>query len=262
VSQSVLSLPRRGQPAILRLVPSGRSLVIAAALVLLAAGLYGLARETSMFAIRRIDVVGASPELSAQVRSALGTFSGTSLLRIDGAAVIRRADELPAVFSATYDRAFPHTLEVRVISEVPVAVLRRGSDSWLVSARGRVISTTDPTRMHKLPRIWLSANAQVDVGEILQEQSGAATARALAVMSSAGLAGEISWARITAGQLTARLRDGLELRLGPPVDIRVKVAIATAILATLAPPSVGGATYLDVSVLERPVAGRDSQPGG
>jgi hypothetical protein len=51
--------------------------------------------------------------------------------------------------------------------------------------------------------------------------------------------------------LLFRLRSGLEIRLGRPADVRLKLAIARRALRGL--PS--GTTYLDVSVPERPVAG-------
>jgi hypothetical protein len=46
----------------------------------------------------------------------------------------------------------------------------------------------------------------------------------------------------------------VELRLGDPTDVRLKLAIARRALAQLPP----GATYLDVSVPGRPVAGADN----
>ena len=52
-----------GRGALLRLLPTGRSLVIGFGLVLGAAGLYALARVTPMFALQRIEVKGASPAL-------------------------------------------------------------------------------------------------------------------------------------------------------------------------------------------------------
>jgi hypothetical protein len=47
-----------------------------------------------------------------------------------------------------------------------------------------------------------------------------------------------------------RLRSGLELLLGTPVDADLKLAIAARVMPKLTPGSV----YLDVSVPERPVA--------
>ena len=64
----------------------------------------------------------------------------------------------------------------------------------------------------------------------------------------------ISTAFLARGELVFRLRSGLELRLGDPTDVRLKLAIARRALAAL--PT--GATYVDVSVPERPVAGVDN----
>jgi len=125
-----------------------------------------------------------------------------------------------------------------------------------------VISTVDPALVRRLPRIWLPANAQVEVGQVLPDGAGGTDARALGVLSLAGLASNISWVRVKDGQLTAGLRDRLELRFVPPVDLPVKAAIAIAVVKTLSSPATGGPTYLDVSVLERPVAGGDTQPAG
>jgi cell division septal protein FtsQ len=183
-------------------------------------------------------------------------------LRLNGAAVIRRLESLPTVVSATYDRDFPHTLRVRVVAEQPVAVLRRGVSSWLVSERGRVMGTVDPKRYPRLPRIWLSAATQIETGALLADEEGGAAARALAAFAGSGVAPRVLWARAHGGTLTVALRSGLEVRFGPLSDLPLKLAIVKAILPALAAPSAGGPTYLDVAVPERPVAGTNSQPGG
>ena len=259
---SVLSLPRRRPPALLRIVPSGRALLIAGAAVSISAGLYGLARETGMFAIRGVEVDGAPPAVAAQARAALRSFDGASLLSLDGTAVVQKLEALSTIRSATYDRAFPHTLRVDVVPEVPVAVLRRGASSWLVSARGRVIAQTDRLRSRSLPRIWLPAGAAIDVGGILADEDGGAAARALTAFSPSGFPRRVAWARVDAGSLRLGLRSGLELRFGPPTELPLKIAVAQSILPTLALPSLGGPTYLDLSVPDRPVAGTNAQPGG
>ena len=64
------------------------------------------------------------------------------------------------------------------------------------------------------------------------------------------------------GQITLGLQGGLEIQLGVPIDLRLKIAIARSILPTLALPGKGGPDYLDVTVPERPVAGRNPQPSG
>ncbi len=246
----------------LRFAPSGRSLAIGASVVLLAAGLYGLARETSMFAVRSIEVDGASPTLAGEIRAELRSFDGRSLVSLNAGEVAQRIDRLAAVRSSVVDRSFPHTLRIHVVPEMPVAVLRRGAESWLVSARGRVIATLPPRARHDLPRIWLPTRTQIATGAFLTDQSGALAAHSLAAFVGSGFSSRIAFVRALDGQITLGLRGGLEIKLGLPIDLRLKVAIARGILPTLALPAAGGPDYLDITVPERPVAGRNPQPSG
>lgn len=261
MAQSVLSLPRRRPPAILRALPSGKALLVAAVLVACAGGLYALARQTSMFAVNRVDVEGAPPALAKTINTELTSFAGNSLVSLDGAAVVNRLESLPTVVSASYDRDFPHTLRVRVVPERAVAVLRSGASSWLVSARGRVMGVVDRMRFRTLPRIWLPPQARVEVGSFLSDDPGTA-ARALRAFTATGFARQAIWARIHDAQLTVGLRSGVELRFGAPTDLALKIAIVRSILPTVSSPSAGGPSYLDVAVPERPVAGSNTQPAG
>jgi hypothetical protein len=59
-------------------------------------------------------------------------------------------------------------------------------------------------------------------------------------------------------ELVFKLASGIELRLGRPADLRLKLAVARRILPTL--PS--GTSYLDVSVPERPVSAGNPQVSG
>jgi cell division protein FtsQ len=260
MNQDVLSLPDRTR-ALHRVVPSARSLAVAGALLAVAGGLYAIARETPMFAVRAVEVQGAPPPVAEQVRVALGRFSGTNLLALDGAAVIRTLEDLPTVVAADYDRNFPHTLRVRIVPESPVAVLRRGAGAWLASSRGRVIGTVPRSRFLSLPRIWLPATTEIEVGGFLTADA-AASARALQAFVATRFAHRVLWARVAARQLTLGLRSGLELEFGAPTALGLKIAVVRTILPTLAQPSAGGPGYLDVSVPERPIAGTKSQVGG
>jgi cell division protein FtsQ len=260
MSQSVVSLRRRAAE-IDRFLPSARSLAVAAGLCVAAGCMYLIARETPMFAVRRIEVEGAPPAVAVQVRAALDHVAGTNLLALDGSAVVRTLDDLPTVVTAGYDRDFPHTLRVQVVAESPVAVLRRGAEAWLASARGRVIGTVPRGSHRLLPRIWLPPTTELDVGGFLSGDA-AASARALRAFVASRFAHRLLWARVAGGQLTLGLRSGLELELGTPTALDLKIAVVRAILPNLASPGDGGPRYLDVSVPERPVAGANPQVGG
>jgi cell division protein FtsQ len=253
VAPSAASFPRtRVRVA----APSARSLLIGLAVLTLAGGAYAVARESSAFAVDRIEVRGASPRVAAQVRHAVAPLRGRSLLGLDGHALARAVDALPTVVAAGYDRAFPHTLRIDVVPEQPVAVVRQGAKAWLVSARGRVMRPIPPHGARPLTRIWIPKTTPVIVGGFLPANHATAIARALAL--AARFPAHIAFAALRREGLVLRLRDGLELRLGDPTDVRLKLAIARAAMRHL--PT--GTLYLDVSVPGRPVAGSNSQVSG
>ncbi len=239
-----------------RFLPSGRSILAGLALVALAGGAYVAARQTSTFAVAHIEVAGGSPVVRAQVRRELASLRGTSLLAVDGGALERRIDALPTIVSARYDRAFPHTLRLTVVPEAPVAVLHRGAETWLLSGRGRAVKRIPPGTQPALPRIWVPRSTQVSAGAFVQPDGVGRVARALALALGARFPARIATAQLvrsqlTQGELMLRLRSGLELRLGEPTDVRLKLAIARQALRAVP----AGSAYLDVSVPGRPVAG-------
>jgi len=244
---------------LVRLLPSGRSLAVGFAIVLGAAGLYVLARVTPVFALSRVEVVGAPPAVAARVRAALEPLDGTSLLALRGGEVERRLAALTAVASATYDRDFPHTLRVVVRPEHPVAVVRHGADGWIVAASGRVIAAKQAHGHRSLPRVWITSDSP-RLGAALTDRFGRRAIRALALASKADVHGRIRVVRAADHELTFLLASGLELRLGDLRAVRLKLAVASRILPRLL--AEGTYAYLDVSVPERPVAGTNSQPGG
>ena len=246
---------RRAVPALARFAPSRRSLAAGLGILAFALGAYLIARETSLFALRTVAVRGGSARVDAQVQEALAPLLGTSLVGLDGAAVVRRVDALPTVVSATFDRAFPHTLRLTVVPERPVAVLRRGAEAWLVSANGRVMSRLgDPHAHAHLPRIWVASHTALAVGIDLRPETGGAAARALGLAGS--FEARVGSAAYTNGTLVFQLRSGLQLRLGAPGGVRLKVAVTRRALPVLP----AGTTFLDVSVAGRPVAGTGTEP--
>ncbi len=237
---------------LVRFVPTRRSLALGFGLVAFALGAYMLARDSSLFAISRIEVTGGSPQVAGQVRGALGSLVGKPLVGLDGAAVLRTIDALPTVVRSSYDRDFPHTLRVTVVPERPAAVLRRGPDSWLVSVRGRVMARLASVADSRLPRIWVAAGTPVRLGAALAAPGAAAMARAVGLAGS--FAARVATASYANGVLVFHLRSGLELVLGGGGDIKLKVAVAARTLAVVPASS----TFLDVTVPSRPVSGSGS----
>jgi len=234
------------------LLPSTRSLLACLAAVAIGLSSFFVARNTGAFAVRTIAVEGAPPAVERQVRAVLADQAGVSLLRLDRGAVRRRVESVPAVAGVTLDRAFPHTLRLVVVPEEPVAVVRQGAKAWLLSARGRIVQSVDPRARRGMTRVWIPRTTHVTVGGFLPANHATAVARALALAGT--FPAHIVRASLRIDGLRFVLRNGLELRLGDPTDIRLKLAIARRMLHVVHADS-SSTGYLDVSVPDRPVAG-------
>jgi cell division septal protein FtsQ len=108
----------RGAPGdrldLARFVPSGRSLLISFAVVLGTLGAYWGAVTSSVFAVDRVEVLGAPPEVVREVEAATKNVVGTSLVAVDADGIEGTLRALPSVAGVSVDRAFPHALVVRV----------------------------------------------------------------------------------------------------------------------------------------------------
>jgi len=234
------------------------ALFLAGCLALLVGGAYVAARETSLFALRTVDVRGVQPSIATEVEQELAPLDGVSLVSLSADDVERRLEALPAVRSARVDRRFPHTLDVHVVQERAVAVARLGDASWLVAASGRVIEPLALGALSRLPRIWLDDAAAVPApGARLVAGQGAMAARAVAEIP-AGFPARVQSVRGSGDELLFVLANGTELRLGPSADVRRKLDVAAVVLEELRRDRVR-LTYLDVSLPERPVGGSESQ---
>jgi cell division septal protein FtsQ len=232
------------------LVPSGRLLVLAFGVLLAGLACWWLARESSFFAVRHVEVVGAPPQVSKQVERAVADEIGGSLVRLDAARIRSRVLELPTVRAAAIDRAFPNTLRIMIAPERPVAVIRQRSDAWLVAGRGRVIEGVERRPLPPLPRIWVPRATTVAPGTTISGEPGIAAATA-AKLRAAGLSSRVATIRAGDEGLTLVLQSGMEVLLGPATDIGLKLRVAARVLPLLQAEDA----YLDVSLPERPVAG-------
>jgi cell division protein FtsQ len=250
-------VPAHGLPRGLR-HPSRRALALAAGVLAATALVYVAARETSLFAVREIEVEGAPRPVQEAVRDEAGTLLGESLVALDRDELRRRLEELPMVRSLSLDRAFPHTLRIAVEAERPLAVVQRGEEAWLVSARGRVIGPADSAARAERPRISADEGDYLIPGELI----GAGRLRvALDALGRipAGFPVEVRWAHVEDEEVTFGLGDGTHLLLGPAEALRLKLVVAGRVLRAMIPDELAELGYLDVTVPERPVAAPKSQ---
>jgi cell division septal protein FtsQ len=252
-------------PARLRLAAPWRLRARPLAITLLVLGgivaAYVLARQTSLFAVRLIDVTGAPPSVVRDVERATASVRGTSLVALDRGALERRLLALPSVVAVGVDRAFPSRLEIEVVPEHPAAVVRAGRRAWVVSRRGRVVRAVGIGAFSKLARIWLPSATHLTPGTTINRDEQALALRAL-VLVPAGFPAKVSSARDESGDIVFVLADGVELRLGPRDELRLKLRVAARILAALPPQELATIDYLDVGTPERVVAGIKPRVGG
>ena len=245
-----------------RLVPSTRSILTGIALLVGGIAALALARHTSVFAIRTIEVNGAPPALERQVRAALAPLVGESLATLDRTAVEVRLARLREVRGISYDRAFPNTLRVVVRPDPPVAVLRSGARAWFVSARGAVLRPLTRPYPRRWPRVWVSRrDAPAARGAFLPMHTTVALgALGEARRARSALRPAVRTVRADAGELTFVLRSGMELRLGSAVDVGAKLAVAARLLRALPSHERDRIRYVDLTVPSRPVTGINPQP--
>jgi cell division protein FtsQ len=253
----VLRLPRtRGRPhALVHLLPSWRVLALAFGALVAVGGSYLVARDSALFAVEAVEITGAPPVVAAEVRAALRSLEGDSLLRVDLDSVDDRLAAIPSVREARFDRAFPHTLRVTVAAERPVAVLRRGDEAWLVSASGRVIRRLPNPGLSSLPRIWAPITVAAADGDRLADVPTLRAVHALAALDGSHLPARVRQARATDSRLTLHLAAGTELELANDEELGLKLAVARRVLLALDPSRQGWPDYVDLTVPGRPVVG-------
>lgn len=227
-----------------------------------AVGLYFAALDTSLFAVRSLDIRGGTPATRAAVEAALKPELGRSLLKVDYGDLEKRLASVSSVQSFHFDRAFPNTLRITLRAERPVLVVRQGSTAYLVSATSRVLRELTQPRLSNLPRMYVSKGAvDIRVGQTLAAPvaDGAAAAAPLA---AAPLPGGVRLVSDTAaaGLYVVIGGHGFQVRLGDVGDLRLKLAIARRILQETG--AAAGSGYLDVSVAERPVLNTNSKVAG
>jgi cell division protein FtsQ len=233
------------------------ALLCLAVVVVLAPGGYWLLANSSAFAVSGVSVSGGGALLSAEVRqAAVGAVGGRSLLQVDAGSIERAVERLPYVRSATVDRAFPHTLSIRITTYRPVAAVRSGKAAYLVSSDGRVLDTDVPAKS-RLPVIRvahglvLTPGAHVPAGGIVA---------ALGVLRAVPHAfthrvGHIHKLMTSDAGIVAVIGRGLQVRLGSSAQLDLKLQVAVRVLRSMQTATRSALGYVDVSVPGRPALG-------
>ncbi|HEX4805375.1 MAG TPA: hypothetical protein VFU94_05705, partial [Conexibacter sp.] len=237
----------RGLPALRR--PRPRALLLAAAvLALLLAGWFWL-RDSSLVAVRTVEVTGVPGPQGAGIRDAL-TRAARSMttLDVDRGALEGAAAPYSLVKRLEVSSGFPHTLRIHVVTNVAVGVLVADGRQVAVTSDGTLLR--DAAVPPGLAQIQLRS---LPAGARLSDPVAVAAVEALGAAPPA-LRGRVSSVRTTtASGLMLQLAHGPLLVFGAPDALAAKWAAAAAVLAD---QQAAGASAIDVSAPERPaVAG-------
>ncbi len=220
-------------------------------------GLYALARTSSLFAVRQVEVYGVPPALSRTIGREVEPFEGRSLVGLDSAGVERAVLSIPDVKSVAIDRDFPNTLRIFAERELHVAVLRSGNRAWLVAASNKVVRQIPLGRAEGLPRIWQSQSVPVLVGEPISDPHMQKAIAVLSALRRSRYRIPLTNVITAEGTLTLVTSSRIQLRFGDPTQAALKLAVVKKILPGLGYPPSGSIGYLDVSLPIRPVSGTE-----
>jgi cell division protein FtsQ len=230
-------LPRR---------PPARAVVACAGALALLAGGWMWLRDSSLVAVRQVDVSGLSGSEAPRVRAALQVAArDMTTLHVRPGQLQTAVEPFPAIRSVEAHADFPHRLRVVVHEHVAVGALAVGTERVAVAADGTLLRGTPSAG---LPIVTVSA---APAGAIVSDRGAL---RAIALLAAAPAALRAKVQRVYAGPrgLTVPLADGPVLYFGGADRLRAKWVAATRVLADR---SSAGATYLDLRLPERPAAG-------
>jgi cell division septal protein FtsQ len=238
-------------PRALVLGPHGRRRLVALLVVAAALGaLYMFwLRDSSLVKVERVSITGlsATPD-AARVREKLvAAAQHMTTLHVNPDALRRAVADEPTVHSLSVQPDFPHRLKVEIVENQAVALIVGPGRSVAVAPDGTVLAGSKvPSGLPVVRVSAMPAGARLPAGSTRDRVAvaGAAPARLLSRVDS-----------ITIEQgrgAVAQLQDGPVVIFGRAVELPRKWAAAAAVIAD---HTSAGASYIDVRMVERPIAG-------
>ncbi|MDX6538066.1 MAG: cell division protein FtsQ [Gaiellales bacterium] len=247
----------RVQPVFLR---RRAAAVLAAAVVCAAAAGavelgYLWLKGSGTFQLRSVAVRGGSESDRLAVRDAVArAAAGRSLLALSPARVAGAIEHVPTIRLATVDRDFPHTLRIHIVPERPVALaVGPGGYRSLVAASGRVLRVFQPGEaVPVLPHVWTQRERPIPGGSMRAADAQAALETLAARPSD--FSAHVANVKVDPERgLVMRLRGGLDIVLGPPLQLTEKLRAAAWVLRRYSTSAERAQlVYADVTAPERP----------
>jgi len=223
-----------------------------AALVLLLAGWFWL-RDSSLVAVRTVEVSGIDGAQGVRVRAALEEAARSmTTLHVRQSALDTAAEPFSIVKRIEVSTDFPHTMRIHVVTNVAVGAIAIDGRRIAVTSDGTILrDVVAPAALPEIPLrstpggARLTERAAVDAVAALGAAPGALRTRVEAVRTT------------VADGLELQLAHGPLLIFGDRERLGAKWAAAAAVLADR---DAAGASAIDVSAPERPAV--SGLPGG
>jgi cell division protein FtsQ len=227
--------------------PGPRLIAAVVGILLLLGGAFVWFRDSSLVAVHDVKVTGASGPDAGQIRSALVTAArNMTTLDVNMGQLQTAVKPYPDVKHLEVSTQFPHGMRIRVVEQMPVAVLDEGGQKIAVAGDGTLLHDVVPKS--PLPQITLP----VPPGG--QQLTGAALAevRLLAAAPYQLLSKVGGVTDGAAHGLVVRLRNGPSIYFGDTAQLSAKWNAAAAVLASA---GSSAPVYIDVTDPSRPAAG-------
>lgn len=199
---------------------------------------------TPLFNVDQIEVRGNAVLSDDAVRAASGIRRGEPLVLVNPGASANRIERVPFIATARVKRVFPGTVIITVRERARAGWAIDGTRVVVVDPTGRVLSEPEAPPID-LPRIEGFTNVPAPGRKV--------TPAAIAGVNEQlppGLRSLVSGIVWDGSELTLRLVDGVEIRMGDLSNLPAKAAVAEAVLERSAP----GTRVVDVRVPTSPVS--------
>lgn len=245
--------PRRSEPAVERgrfrrlPRPRPRTVLALVAGIMLLGGIWLWLRDSSLVAVHKVRVTGASGPDAPEIRSALSAAAhNMTTLDVNTKQLQTAVAPYPVVKRLNVTTQFPHGMRIRVIEQVPVAIVDAGGRRTAVAGDGTLLH--DALANSTLPTISL----QVVPGGTHVTGYALSEVRLLAAAPYALLPKVETVSDGPAHGLVAKLRGGPSLYFGDWTKLGAKWTAAAEVLAD---SRSAAAVYIDVTDPSRPAAG-------
>jgi cell division protein FtsQ len=227
---------------------SRKATVAAAALLALVVlgAMFLWLRDSSLVGVRQVDITGVTGSQAEEIRGAL-TDAGRDMttLHVREDALRDAVQAYPVVRELHADADFPHRLRITVNSYDPIGSMEIGGRSVAIARDGTVLDGTPTKGLTAIAATGSAAGTKITGTEATK------LVRLLAA-APAPLRSRALRAYKGPNGLAVDLRDGPRVDFGDLTLLEAKWLSAAAVLADA---DSRGASYVDVRLPERPVAG-------